>query len=264
MVELNGHAKPVKCVAWLPPAAAAAGEDSALHLVSGSIDQSLRVWRVRLERGVRAVGECVSVCRGHTGSVDCVALSPDSRRLCSGSWDRNVKIWSVDELLSGAPSADAAAASESIESEAPPPEKRAREETEKGVTEGAQPAIRAPLVTLAAHSEGVSGIQWTQSNELCTAGMDHAIRFWDLEMARVKASFVWLSRSHTRYYWTHSITHALQYKLTSSVVLRCTGVSAFRSRRELLASERAPDRELRRSPHPSVRPTRRGLRPGCG
>lgn len=188
--ELTGHSKPVKCVAWLP---SSAGEDGALHLVSGSIDQTLRVWRVRLADGVGAASECVCVCRGHAGSVDCLALSPDSRRLCSGSWDRNVKIWSVDELLSSAP----AASVESIaDSDAPPAEKRARGDVESGTKAGAPPATRAPLVTLAAHSEGVSAIQWTQSNELCTAGMDHAIRFWDLEMARVKASFV-LIFSHT-------------------------------------------------------------------
>lgn len=191
--ELTGHSKPVKCVAWLP---SSAGEDGALHLVSGSIDQTLRVWRVRLADGVGATSECVCVCRGHAGSVDCLALSPDSHRLCSGSWDRNVKIWSVDELLSSAP----AASVESIaDSDAPPAEKRARGDVEAGTKAGAQPATRAPLVTLAAHSEGVSAIQWTQSNELCTAGMDHAIRFWDLEMARVKASFVSLFVTYTTY-----------------------------------------------------------------
>lgn len=39
-------------------------------------------------------------------------------------------------------------------------------------------------------------------------------------------------------------------------------MSARRARRELLDSERPPDRELRRPPRPTLRPARRGSRPG--
>ena len=31
--------------------------------------------------------------RGHTGYIDAIALSPDNRRLISGSWDNTLRVW---------------------------------------------------------------------------------------------------------------------------------------------------------------------------
>ena len=37
---------------------------------------------------------------GHTKSVEVVVYSPDSSKLCSGSWDRTAILWDVEVLYS--------------------------------------------------------------------------------------------------------------------------------------------------------------------
>ena len=57
--------------------------------VSGSTDQTLRVWDVE--------GGCeVRMLKGHTDGVTAVALSADGRRAVSGSFDETLKVWDVE------------------------------------------------------------------------------------------------------------------------------------------------------------------------
>lgn len=39
---------------------------------------------------------CKSVCKGHERSVECIKPDQTSKHLASGSWDGQLKIWSVD------------------------------------------------------------------------------------------------------------------------------------------------------------------------
>lgn len=57
----------------------------------GGIDTEeywLRIWDAE-------TGNLEHALKGHTGSVDCIAFSPDGRRIASGSWDNTVKVWDV-------------------------------------------------------------------------------------------------------------------------------------------------------------------------
>jgi WD40 repeat protein len=40
-------------------------------------------------------GRLVARLEGHAGQVNCLAFSPDSTRLASGSYDRTVRLWDV-------------------------------------------------------------------------------------------------------------------------------------------------------------------------
>jgi WD40 repeat protein len=41
-------------------------------------------------------GQCLGTLRGHTDSVTAVALTPDGRRVVSGSWDLTLRVWDLN------------------------------------------------------------------------------------------------------------------------------------------------------------------------
>lgn len=57
-------------------------------LISGSADQTIKVWNVE-------TGEVLNTLFGHTDVVRSLALAPDGKTLISGSGDRTIKIWDL-------------------------------------------------------------------------------------------------------------------------------------------------------------------------
>ncbi len=55
-------------------------------LVSGSVDQTIKVWNL-------STGKLMRTLTGHEDSVDSVAISPDGQTLVSGSRDGTIKVW---------------------------------------------------------------------------------------------------------------------------------------------------------------------------
>lgn len=96
--------------------------------------------------------------RGHERGIDSVAVSPNSTRIATGSWDTNLKIWSTSlEPDNGEPSI-----------------KRSR---------GPNVLItKIPTNTLKGHKEAITSVEWVNNSELCTVSMDHTIKFWDAEV----------------------------------------------------------------------------------
>jgi WD40 repeat protein len=91
-LTLHGHTGAVCSVAFSP---------DGKRIVSGSADQTVRVWDFRLGQGQFSI-------KGHIGDVYCVAFSADGKRIASGSGDRwgrdpgGVKVWDTQtgkELL---------------------------------------------------------------------------------------------------------------------------------------------------------------------
>ena len=77
MKVLNGHTSNVASVAFSP---------DGTRIVSGSSDESVRVW-------VASTGAKLKVLNGHTSYVSSVAFSPDGMRIVSGSSDESVRVW---------------------------------------------------------------------------------------------------------------------------------------------------------------------------
>lgn len=77
--SLEGHVEPVTAVAFSP--------DSSL-LVSGSEDNTLRIWEMDGKT-------CQQELQGHQGSIYSAAFSSDCKSLASASSDETVKVWNV-------------------------------------------------------------------------------------------------------------------------------------------------------------------------
>ncbi|KAF8604841.1 WD40 repeat-like protein [Ceratobasidium sp. AG-I] len=89
---LEGHTSPVTSVAY---------SHDGTHIVSGSHDNTIRIW----DAGTgQMVGEPLE---GHTRTVASVAYSHDGTRIVSGSHDNTIRIWdartnqAVDGILNG-------------------------------------------------------------------------------------------------------------------------------------------------------------------
>lgn len=79
-VVLVGHDKPVRSVAFSP---------NGQLVVSGSEDNSIRVWDAR-------GGAARKVLRGHGSAVRSCTFSPDGSLVLSGGEDQSVRVWNVE------------------------------------------------------------------------------------------------------------------------------------------------------------------------
>ena len=88
---LKGHSASVTTVRYSPDGS---------RIVSGSDDNTIRVWDAKKKSGRRLVCQPIT---GHTDRVSSVSFSPDGKQILSGSYDKTIRIWdaSTGNLLFG-------------------------------------------------------------------------------------------------------------------------------------------------------------------
>jgi WD40 repeat protein len=79
--ELRGHIGMVRRVRFLPDGRLASVGGSALGTELGEV----KIWNLSTGRWLDLLG--------HTDMVECLACSPDGRRLATGSLDRTIQLW---------------------------------------------------------------------------------------------------------------------------------------------------------------------------
>lgn len=165
LVVLEGHTGPITGCKWVVPMV---GEEQGA-MVTSSLDGTLRTWAVDVSAGESA---CMQVLEGHTDAVRSIHVSPNSKMVASGSWDKTVRLWQ-------APQPDAVAAALGGPSAA----KKSRSEKKKEALDSAS----TQLAAFTGHSQKVEGVAWTDLATIYSASYDHTVRSWDVSTAACTA-----------------------------------------------------------------------------
>lgn len=158
-LTIPAHRAPVKSLTWVNT------KENIKTFISTSIDQTAVIWAWASDSNTV---ECVSECRGHVQSVECVAVSPSCKYFATGSWDNSLKLWKTDPVLENQEAEDDDG-----------PDRKKRKGDKKAKT-------KTSVLTLNGHSENVGGVVWTEERELATASWDHSLRIWDAEIGGMK------------------------------------------------------------------------------
>lgn len=145
---LKQHTDRIRAVSWI------SSEDPSKGFITTSHDLSAILWHWE---AASKKSEAKVIFKGHERGIDSIGVSPNTERFATGGWDTHLKIWSASFDYD----------------EEEPSSKRI-----KGIY------TRVPLHTLKGHKETISATTWTDSYNICTASMDHTIKFWDAEVTK--------------------------------------------------------------------------------
>ncbi|XP_003747633.1 ribosome biogenesis protein WDR12 homolog [Galendromus occidentalis] len=151
LISLSGHAGPVKAVRWVH------SDERYASFVSTSHDETAKLWLWDHQKNQI---ESVITCKGHQRSVDCVDVDLSNNRFATAGFDNVVKIWSTS-------------------TEATELDLKKDSEPKKSKLEQ-RLLTRTPLVSLANHTEAVTGLRFTTPSEMITCAMDCTMKVWDI------------------------------------------------------------------------------------
>jgi ribosome biogenesis protein YTM1 len=172
------HTAPIKAVALIN------GNQGALA-ITGSQDHTIVVWDTDLSDVNGESGKCTLIARAqgaaHEGEVTCVAVDPERKFVCSGSWDKTAVLWSLNkdddsEVMEGIEKGEEDEDdNDNVTATARASKRR------KTTTEVEQPPRLKSLKLFEGHKDAVTGVAWASSRSLFTGSYDHKIVSWDVE-----------------------------------------------------------------------------------
>ena len=145
------------------------------RLVSAADDGHMGVWNWK-------VGGLISNLKGHSRPVTCLLWLAQHQILVSGSSDKTIRIWALEQPSSSTPPLSPSTSSD-FSSDAIPPAKP-RTPTAAGAGGGAGPATPEGyrcLQTLAAHAGSVTCLVAMGGAHFCSGGNDGVLRIWKID-----------------------------------------------------------------------------------
>ncbi|KAJ2161310.1 ribosome biogenesis protein ytm1 [Coemansia sp. RSA 552] len=155
--ELRGHEAAVKCVTT---ASRGAAKKTRVEILSGSQDRTVIAWGTK--GGQR---KALYAARGHSDSVEAVAVNPANTHFVTASADSTLRFWS---LAAPKQSEDA-----ELDGAAPATKKR------RG---GVDVVTKAAIGTLSGHVGAATSVCFNtdQESQVFSGGWDHSLRVWDV------------------------------------------------------------------------------------
>ncbi|KAJ2516908.1 ribosome biogenesis protein ytm1 [Coemansia sp. RSA 2049] len=157
--ELRAHQAAVKSVA----AARDSSRRGRVELISGSQDQTAIAWGTK-DKELRPL----YIARGHTGSIEAVAINPANTHFVTASTDATIRFWSLAVPKQ----------SESDQTASGEAEPASKKQKKTNVNIKGKLAIG----TLSGHVGPVTGVCFNgdQESQIFSGGWDHSVRTWDV------------------------------------------------------------------------------------
>ncbi|KAJ2448410.1 ribosome biogenesis protein ytm1 [Coemansia sp. RSA 2424] len=158
--ELRAHESAVKCVVAVKDSS----KRSRVELLSGSQDRTAVAWGTK--GGQR---KALYAARGHTDSIDAVAINPSSTHFVTASADSTLRFWSM-----AVPKQSEDSQLEEAAVSAPAAKKRR--------SANADIMTKAAIGTLTGHVGPVTSVCFNadQESQVFSGGWDHSVRTWDV------------------------------------------------------------------------------------
>lgn len=152
VATIPAHDSALKACAWIAKTVKEKDGQNIFKIATAGLDRNIKTWRV-----TGSGSRLKHIYKGHVGSVNSIHVSPNGRRMCSGSFDHTIKLWDL---------------------------KRENLEENKGykkrkLTE--TPVEEIESMTFSGHTASVSCVQWPTATQLVSGSWDHTIKVWEVE-----------------------------------------------------------------------------------